>query len=444
MSTLNESLTPKEEEHAKYAPSAWKRIYECPISVWLGHGLPERPETSYSKDGTLAHKVGLEICLKAKLEGKPFPKVFDPQFSKEMIKHAKGLANFIHSQIEPYLKYKHTWFIEQRVTLQQDVWGTADFIFLYRKEEKLYAILIDYKYGEGIEVEVEDNWQVIVYMLASMKEFSSEKVKLEQATAHIYQPRTTHNPEPIRYNAKVLTAHYLPKIKETVSLIEGWFKANEVSEEDFKAYQNYGSWCQFCKAKPVCKLYKQHTAGKTLKLFKQAALHVVDDVANEGRKNKGKPKKLEAKDMQNFVKKGVINVEEFAFIALNASKIKTFIDLFPPAAKALLSRGEKIPLKMIETQGERSLIADEKLLIKKLKNLGIENPIKTVTKFMTITEIEKEIGRNTLEQHNLTTRGPKNVKLVPYEYDGEGEIVEPKTKSKRLFKEALHKNKKTS
>lgn len=422
------ALKTKDDDHAKYAPSAWKRIYECPISVYIGDGLPERPETSYSKDGTLAHKVGLEIALKAKLEGDPYPKNYPPEFSKEMIKHAIGLAEFVHKQIEPYLQYKHTWFIEQRVTLMPNVWGTCDFIFLYKKDGILYGILIDYKYGEGIEIETLNNWQVVVYSLAAIKEFSNEKVKLEHISAHIYQPRTDHNPEPIRFDATTLAHHYLPKIKSTVNLVEKWFANKEVEEEDYEKYQNAGDWCQFCKAKPVCKAYQKLNSGKTLKLFKRAQLTVIED-------EKGKPKKLTADDIKHQVQKGTISAEDFAFIALNASKLKTYIDLFPPAAKTLLARGEQLPIKMIETQGERSLIPNEKKLVKKLMALGIDEPYKRIKKLLTITEIEKEIGRNKLEKYGLTIRGPKGVKIVDLNHPDDA--IEPKKNSARLFKEDL-------
>lgn len=380
--------------HAKYGPSSMKRLVECPVSAFIGIDIDEPPQSSHAAAGTLAHECS-EIMLEAKLEGKPYPKLDKKQYDPDMQKYGIAYADYVYGVVEEWLFEDHAYFIERRVTLDKDrdIWGTADFVIVYELSGELHVIIIDYKYGMGVPVKPEGNWQLITYGLAAAREFSKEK-PVATVECHIFQPRTDHETPPVKYDMADLEANYLPKIVKTIDLIESWIDDKTITTEQLKEHHKAGDWCQFCKAKGICKPYKEMKVGKSLVTFKRA---------------KEKLPKKQIKEPDSVY--GVLSEEEIAFICLNSSTIKNFVDATVKAASSILKKGETLDgLKMVEASSKRQWIKNEKKLIAGLKELGIKEPKVTTEKIVSITEVEKEIGKDKLGA--LTNSPGKNYKIV--------------------------------
>lgn len=246
-------------DHATYGPSSMKRIINCPAAYFYGRNLPAPPPSKYASEGHTAHECS-EIMLEARLEGKPYPEVDGTKFNAEMIRHAKAYADYVYGVVEHALYKSHSYFIERRVHLDRDrdIWGTADFVMIYEEGDVLKLVLIDYKYGAGVAVGADENWQLITYALAAEAEMSTDK-EVVDVECHIFQPRADHETPPITYNFKELKEKYLPTILETVDKIESWVAAGDIPKADLQTGYKTGSWCQFCKVKDhgECGLYRQ-------------------------------------------------------------------------------------------------------------------------------------------------------------------------------------------
>ena len=85
-------------------------------------------------------------------------------------------------------------FLSLEVTAdeERDIWGTADFIFIWKsKKGNRYAMIVDFKYGEGVQVVAQENWQLIGYAYGTLREYI-DTTQFKAIEGHIYQPRTDH------------------------------------------------------------------------------------------------------------------------------------------------------------------------------------------------------------------------------------------------------------
>ncbi len=143
--------------------------------------------------------------------------------------------------IEHGLAYKQTdgllsEIIDPRADslLNKYFYGTGDFAVVIDKLMKV----VDYKHGEGIIVEAEDNPQLMYYAFG----FLLLHPEVETVMIRIVQPRTFDAP----VKTWVTTAEY---IRDWVA--DKLVPAMQLTEID-GAELDAGPWCRFCPAKLVC------------------------------------------------------------------------------------------------------------------------------------------------------------------------------------------------
>ena len=163
--------------HAKLGPSAAHRWMICPGSVRLSEGIAD--ETSEAaEEGTLAHAVAERHAAAAFGLGIPTLDAPGPDETADMALHASEYADALVSLVGP----KADVWLESRVGVNDEVWGTTDALALAEDGETL--VVMDYKYGRGY-VEVVENPQLMLYGLGAIGGFSGVKV----VRLAIYQPR---------------------------------------------------------------------------------------------------------------------------------------------------------------------------------------------------------------------------------------------------------------
>lgn len=440
-----ELQAPALRKHARYGPSSMKRIIECNVSPFLSVGLEEE-ETEYSTEGTRAHELA-EWMLHQKLMGSTGrPTIPIPTHAKDgilfdqaMIRHAKGYAEYCYAVVSDFLALPHSWYLEKKLVLDEelDIWGTADFVFMYEGLDGWHLILIDFKYGQGIQVVAEDNYQLGTYGLAGLTTFETAHKFIDVET-HIYQPRSEHDIVPQIYGRQELIDKFAPRIQEAVERSENWFKANFISNDDISVYQKAGDHCQFCRAKGICRSYASYYGGgKVLTLLGLAApmldrLQTTKDAEHEAAKKEHKANKKEGiiseapkkpnvyEDPKAVYATGVFSDEDLAYLALNASKITAFVESAKDALKAQLQSGKKNPFVMLgKASPTRAWDENEEKVISGLIALGIQEPASLETKLMSITEVEKTIGKDKID--HLTKVVRETVRIVPIGEEG----VEP-------------------
>lgn len=228
------------EKHARFSPSAAERYIRCPPSLILGEEAgPEDTGSDYTKEGTDAHSL-CEFLLKKEL-GLPVEEPKLSYYTKEMQECAEGYRDTV---MELYGDLKKTCpdpfiSIEQRVSIEEYVegaFGTTDALLIGKDE----LVIVDFKYGKGVEVSAEENAQLKCYALGAYTAFSS-LYDISRITLVIYQPRINN------FSRWSLSSSSL------LSWAENTLKpAGEMALHGEGDYAS-GPWCRFCKAKTVCR-----------------------------------------------------------------------------------------------------------------------------------------------------------------------------------------------
>jgi hypothetical protein len=217
--------------------STAKRVINCPGSVALVQKMPPKPSSKYADEGTLLHDTIAEHLATLKpLETFLGKKHEDQVLTQDLIDAKLVPALALLDEVDP--KQEMIYEVETRVgfgDLLPGVFGSTDFVG--RLGDK--AVVLDWKFGDGVAVTAEENEQLMFYAAAAMRTTALQWA-FEGATeieCVIVQPpmirRWTTTPERI--------AQFEHQLVKAV-------KAAEQPDAGLKA----GDHCRWCAAKPVC------------------------------------------------------------------------------------------------------------------------------------------------------------------------------------------------
>ena len=168
----------------------------------------------------------------------------DKYVTLSMVRYVRAYIDFcaeLKSQASEY-------WIEQRVHIKEDMFGTVDFAALL--EEATVLHLVDLKYGKGVPV-YPDTPQAKYYAIGILEELNLEIVKkLKRIRVTIFQPRINNT------RTEDFTIKELIKFRKV--LLEGGDRCDRSEEAllrgDFESVElNPGSHCGFCKARYRCR-----------------------------------------------------------------------------------------------------------------------------------------------------------------------------------------------
>lgn len=241
--------------HALLSPSASKQWLNCPPSIRLSADCKD-DVSSYALEGTAAHTL-CEYHLK-KLLGREVenPSEHLTFYDEQMEECAEGYATYVMEIIEAY--HRPVVLIEERLNLSKyvrDAFGTADCIVLGGEELHIF----DYKHGQGVLVEANENPQLKLYGLGALYLFDGI-YNIEKVTLHIYQPRRD-NISTFEIASQEL---YRWAEEELVPKAELAFKG----EGEFSC----GDWCRFCKVKNTCRKRADQALAIAKEEFKRPPL----------------------------------------------------------------------------------------------------------------------------------------------------------------------------
>jgi len=228
----------EEKGHALLSASGAHRWLNCTPSARLEREFDDNSGEA-AAEGTAAHAFSEHKLRRAmKLRSKKPVSKYD---SDEMDNHTDGYVEFVLEIIE---QAKQTCIdpkvlIEQRLNFSQyvpDGFGTSDCLVI--ADGTLH--IIDFKYGQGLLVEAEENPQMKLYALGALELFDGI-YDIVSVAMTIYQPR--------RENVSTHTV-----FKES---LYQW--ADEVlrplAQLAFAGSGEYcsGDWCRFCRAARKCR-----------------------------------------------------------------------------------------------------------------------------------------------------------------------------------------------
>ena len=361
--------------HTVASPSALHRLMRCPGSAVLCKSVPEK-SSKYAEEGTLFHSV-MEYILKSKLGEQVTNKwirMYIETYStialeKEAIDE---MIDCVQDAVE--------WFNLNFVNANQIIaetrlpmyysdkdFGTADVIVLF--EHKL--VIVDWKYGKGVDVSPNNNPQLISYAVSALKYLSSQHIdirKFKEIETIIYQPRiyTGDTVKSYKYTMQELVqqSKIIKRAVDKVYALYSKSANSKIVKENLSASDEA---CKFCPAKMICKAYaKQGT-------------ELLGDLISEKERLQKHP------DDVNWVEIGKKFEEELPKLHQFFNDVLEYFLILP---------AEERPQGVYEARksSRLSYINNQEKVIEVLRNNEID-AIDHSIKLITITELKKQLKK---------------------------------------------------
>lgn len=227
-------------EHSPLGASSAERWMNCPGSIALLKTLqlPETDEPDYRKNGIAAHSAAA-ICLTTGSDA--WEVVGQVHHGVEIDVEIADAIQVYLDAVRPGMARATLKYIEHRISqpsIHKDFFGTVDLGLIF---DEGTGEINDYKHGEGIQVDVEWNPQLMYYAYG----FACEFPGVRNWKLRIIQPRGWHPDGPIReweISTDDLCAWAEKELLPAMARTE--------LDHDLDA----GPWCRFCPAKLVCPL----------------------------------------------------------------------------------------------------------------------------------------------------------------------------------------------
>lgn len=241
--------------HSRIGASSMHRWAECPGSVRLSAGIPNR-SSKYAEEGTEAHEVAAKLLS---IQGIDLSKV-----DLEMLEAVEVYTDAVMADsVGCKLLVEHRFDL---TSIHPGLFGTCDAIIFDEKNKTLKVY--DYKHGAGIPVEVfEDgkgNPQLMYYGLGALlsTSFPCDTVELV-----IVQPRCPHSKGVIRRWScpSIDLLDFAADLKEFA-----------MKTEAPDAVLVPGDHCRFCPASGICPAIKNKAQVMAKQVFSTPATVGVD------------------------------------------------------------------------------------------------------------------------------------------------------------------------
>lgn len=390
--------------HARISASSMKRVLKCPGSVALIEAMPKhlrRPSGEAARLGTAAHGLGEFclthgkadsqellgglVCLDAQEDAmvvhpldlnreEPAPEVeaimrsakwtytIDDDMCSAVDVYLRVVAEEAAKLQDPELAVERRFDLDW---LRPDLGGTSD-CNIYEFLGTL--VVIDYKHGQGVAVDVNDNEQMLTYALGSAKEVDW---LFEKLVLIIVQPRCPHLEGGVRRFET--TKERLLAFQDEVAA--GYDKVMQAGSDLAEAEAEFGKGCipewwanEYLKAGDHCTFCDRNgpLCPKMVERISEVAkADFADVMEDEDCLADQLPKDPEE----------LLNAEVAQRIA-DVLEWVPAIDRFIKAAKSLgfqhAAAGHKVPgHKLVEGRSVRKLVVPEKTVVERVTELGI-------------------------------------------------------------------------
>lgn len=346
--------------HAKLSASGAHRWSNCPGSVALEKDIADKGST-YAAEGTVAHALA-ELIINynlGRLNKSEFSKKKkEIEKSEYFCKEMEDYITEYTQQVWEFMNYAKSQskdaelLTEQRLDFSDwvpDGFGTGDVVIVYDG----VIHIIDLKYGKGVGVSAENNPQLMLYGLGALSTYDM-LYDIKEIQLTIIQPRLDIISSQTLYTDELLKwGEYVIKPA-----------AEEALKDDAPCHA--GDWCKFCKAKAICKA----RADYMLELTKM-----------------------------EFADPRVLTDEQIVEVLAKADQLKNWAeDVSDYALTEAVDNGKKWPgYKVVEGRSNRKY-SDDGEVIKALTDAGYEEAIIFEKKLLTITNMEKAIGKKQFQE----------------------------------------------
>lgn len=353
-------------EHAILSASSAHRWLACTPSARLELEFDDNSGAA-ADEGTAAHALAEHKLRKAlKMRSKKPVSKYD---SDEMDTHTDDYVSFVLEQIaQAKLKCSDPMvLIEQKLDFSKyvkDGFGTGDCVII--ADGTLH--IVDFKYGQGVLVEAEDNPQMKLYALGALELFDGI-YDINEVSMIIFQPR--------RENVSTYTVSKESLYKWAEEVLK---PTADIAYEGGGEYVP-GEHCQFCRAAVKCR-------ARAESKMKLAAFE--------------------------FALPPLLSDEEIAEILASIGDLASWAnEIIAYATDAAVNHGKQWPgFKVVEGRSIRKY-SDEEAVAAAAKAAGYRDIYRQ--SLITITEMEKLMGKSKFNEvlGGLIIKPPGKPTLVP-------------------------------
>lgn len=387
-------------QHSKISPSHSKRWMNCPGSIILSEKCPEPEQSVYAAEGQAAHDVAAE-CLKRNEDAHMWigetieTPVKNFRVTEKMADYIQIYLDAVRDDMRADGVKEKYLMVEQKIKLpfiDEKLFGTLDASY-----PNPFGVLkiYDLKYGRGTFVEVDDNSQLLIYLLGAYYKFDKLYDEMEIV---VVQPRYENEDiSPVR-RATVKKSELMQFKKELQDACKRINKKDDTLQ--------VGKWCKFCPAMAICPKKKEE-------IFE----------------------KLPAKQPNKLPDPSVLSAEKLGEVLSVADQIRDYAKACHKRAQILAEAGSHIPgFKLIKRRGNRRWI-DE---------IAVETAFEAEhgdmiydKKLKSPAQLEKIVGKDNVQEY--VERPDLGLSLVHESARGE-----PVQKTDKVFKKIENKEKKNA
>lgn len=338
--------------HAEFSPSQLSRIIACPGSVKLIREHPSIVSRSsvYADEGSLLHKIVADSLLKPEMAADALSECTEEQ--RAAIAYCLSVYNGATEALRGNEKFYET-LIETQVSLRTyglpQVRGTADCIIIDAKNKKV--TVIDWKFGKGVKVDVEDNPQLYAYALGAL---ALAPRFISTVVIQIVQPRLD--------SCRSVTLEYL----DLSNWLEETLKPAVEEAGRVKPKRVPGvSQCRWCPARPVCPEALE-SARETARAAFSGYYEKLPDVT-EGEQADGDD---EARSVVESLSPTTLDV--YKELLPRLGELKRIIKEMEETAPLLVQQGYLPGFRLVNGPSRSAWRGEEVEVAARLKELGIE------------------------------------------------------------------------
>lgn len=329
-------------KHAKYSASNAHRFLRCAGQVALSSGVPPRPDSEHSIEGTKAHELLQLSLLGIDIKADATP---------EMLAAFEVVHDFLDSLYiarGPHLvvQVEQPFRFPQRVVAADDAAGIADLMVVDHMAQEAWSI--DFKFGEGVAVEPERNAQLMYNAIGRLW-----RVPIKRVNLVVIQPRILHHRQGVIrqwWCGPLELAEFQAEVEQAIEMAEAAESAAALDPKLLPQTLRPGPWCRWCPAETVCPARERNAL----------ALAFGTDVPQA--------RALEGRALPEPADLGLDRV---AHILRNADMLTTWLRAVENYAKQQAMAGVAIPgHKLVEAQPRRQWHGDAKQIAAKLIELS--------------------------------------------------------------------------
>lgn len=267
-------------EHAKkFSASSADRWVRCAGSVNAVEGI-EQTTSIYAEEGTKAHEYAAQkldwfitdhmVEKKDQWDISLEDSVYLQKYTDYILHLYQEAGGIFNDSVNLLGKTKNNnsfLYIEQQLNYanlspkdydtKDDFFGTADAIIYDENTKTLHVV--DLKWGKGVRVDYEENYQLICYAIGAVNEYSW-LYEIENVELHIVQPRMNNIG-----NVKLTIAELQEYAEKFKQAIQAALQPDAKRTPHDKA-------CKFCPAKLTCPALLELTKNAVISNFEKLEL----------------------------------------------------------------------------------------------------------------------------------------------------------------------------